>query len=309
MTALESMAAAARPPGIGDARTPCPLCGGLIHPVAGRCKHCKEDLTQFRAGRPQAAAELPALNALARPPVSPFAPPTNGTGTNGYMPAAPAAAVPVAIPVREPTQPILPPRPTGRSMKAERPRSALWRSWPMLVIGLAVVAIVIATVIMVLPQGSSKGGRKLMNPPAPAPERMDTDPLQKQGLADPWGQGGAPDPNPRPLPPDDPDDLLGQLPQGGMGGGFSGNGGSFMNTIFEKTCSKLKTCPGANQSMLATACDQFSALPKAPPPTNCPSAQRCLDAIDKLDCTQAVDTSPLTIGTIISDCGTALNDC
>src|SRR5215207_126382 len=101
MTALVHMAAA-RPPGIADARVPCPLCGGLIHPVAGRCKHCKEDLTQFRAGRPQAAAALPALNG--KPVVS-----TNGT--NGHVVAAP---IPVAMPVthNDGSQPILPPRTT-----------------------------------------------------------------------------------------------------------------------------------------------------------------------------------------------------
>ena len=42
------MAVAARP-GPSDARVPCPLCGGLIHPIAGKCKHCKADLTAHRA--------------------------------------------------------------------------------------------------------------------------------------------------------------------------------------------------------------------------------------------------------------------
>ena len=139
MTALETMAAAARPPGLGDARVPCPLCGGLIHPVAGRCKHCKEDLSQFRAGRPQAAAALPALNG-ARPATSRERSPAHARdvpGTNGHAPA-----IPVAIRAREGSQPILPPRPTGRSMRGARAARALWKSWPMLVIGVAVLAIV-----------------------------------------------------------------------------------------------------------------------------------------------------------------------
>src|SRR6187455_1980065 len=137
MTALTQMAAA-RPPGIADARVPCPMCGGLIHPVAGRCKHCKEDLTSFRAGRPQAAAALPALNGAPALQAKP-------NGSNGHVVAT---AVPIVIaPVHDASQPILPPRTTARSVKAARPPS-MWRSWPMLVIALAVVAIVAATVIM-----------------------------------------------------------------------------------------------------------------------------------------------------------------
>lgn len=296
MTALVSMAAASRPPGIVDARIPCPLCGGLIHPVAGRCKHCKEDLSAFRAGRPQAAAELPALNGLARAPAAA----TNGTNGHG----AAAAAVPVALPVREGSQPILPPRPTGRSMKAASPRSAIWRNWPILVIVLAVGAIVIATIIMVMPEGKSSGKRQLMNPPAP--ERMETNPLPpKASQADPWGQPGT-QPQQPPMPPDDPDDLLGQLPQGG---GVSGTG-AFMLTMFDKACKKLKSCPNIDTAMLSQACDQFSSM--APPPAaprNCPAAQRCLDAIDKLSCDQAGASSPLAAVYLITDCTTALNDC
>src|SRR6188768_1590135 len=110
MTALENMAAAARPPGIGDARVPCPLCGGLIHPVAGRCKHCKEDLTQFRANRPPAAAALPPLSGARTNGGAQTAAPAYGPGTNGH--AAASIASPTAV-VHEGSQPILPPRPTG----------------------------------------------------------------------------------------------------------------------------------------------------------------------------------------------------
>jgi len=86
-----------------DGRVPCPLCGGLIHPVAGRCKHCKEDLSQFRAGRPQAAAVLPALNGRPTPvPVAVQVPAGNGTSVH----AVPAAAV-------APEQGVLPQRVTG----------------------------------------------------------------------------------------------------------------------------------------------------------------------------------------------------
>jgi hypothetical protein len=70
------MALAARPSPAGaprslDVRTVCPVCGGSIHPVAGRCKHCKADLVKLREhGR--APSRLPAPGPLAHAaPVAP----------------------------------------------------------------------------------------------------------------------------------------------------------------------------------------------------------------------------------------------
>jgi hypothetical protein len=73
-TLPESMALAARRDPAARAaargaegRTACPVCGGSIHPVAGRCKHCRADLVKLR--------ELPAGGgAVAVPP--PFPVPT-----------------------------------------------------------------------------------------------------------------------------------------------------------------------------------------------------------------------------------------
>jgi hypothetical protein len=304
MTALVHMAAA-RPPGIADARVPCPLCGGLIHPVAGRCKHCKEDLTSFRAGRPQAAAALPALNGK---------PGTNGT--NGHVVAA---AVPVIVPVtqHDGSQPILPPRTTARSVAVARPHS-MWRSWPMLVIILAVVAIVAATVIMVMPQGTKKSDGKMSAPPAP--ERMDMNPIpEKQSQVDPWsGAPGSvprtPDPQPQPQPPaavdPDDDDLWGSG-AGGLGGGgaFGTNGANFMITALDHACTKLKSCPDVDQSTLSSVCEAVSMMPKPPSTGSCPAAQRCLNAIDHLSCTQAAQSSPHSVFTMFDDCTRAATQC
>ena len=170
MPALASMAAAARSPGISDGRVPCPRCGGLIHPVAGRCKHCKEDLSALRGGRPAAAAPLPVLNGSG-----------NGHANGHAQHAAPSAPMPMPVmPVmNEGSQPILPPRPTGRSFAAEKPRS-VWKSWPMLVIVLASVAIVVAVVLMVWPPSSGHETKRALQPP-PAPERMETNPLPPPG--------------------------------------------------------------------------------------------------------------------------------
>jgi hypothetical protein len=224
------------------------------------------------------------------------------------------------MPAYEPSQPILPPRPTDRSVPAQRPRSLL-QSWPMLVIILAAIAIVTATVILFLPDGKAGDQRKLMNPPAPGPDRMETNPLPpKQSQIDPWQQpdpGGVPrDPDPDPDPDadpdaDPPDDLFGGRGGLGGGGGLGGlgtGGGAFMLAMFDRACAKLKTCPDVDLSMMSSICDQFSAMPKPPPP-RCAAGERCLKAIDRLSCSQAGSSNPLQAVYLIQDCMTAMNDC
>lgn len=323
------MAAAARSPGIGDARVPCPLCGGLIHPVAGRCKHCKEDLTAYRAGRPPASTPLPPLDGRAAQAPHGVA---GAPGTNGHVPAA----MPVAVAPREASQPILPPRPTGRSMAAQPPRGLL-RNWPILVIVVAVLAIVGAVVIMVLPADDEPqaGKRQLM--PTPAPDRMETNPLPKQGRIDPWADPDMPpgtvprampsqpdpygyDPGPRRAQPRrtppgsapsdpfgaDPDDVFGGI--GGLGTGGARISGTFMVTMLHQACTKLQSCPSADFDVLGPLCGQFRAMPRPPLPANCPAAQRCLDAIDGLSCDADID-NPLAAIALLQDCTTAATKC
>lgn len=294
LAALEDMAQ----PGVAEARVPCPLCGGLIHPVAGRCKHCKQDLTALRAGRPAAATALPALQHGAPAPV--------------------AAAVPV--PVKDvASQPILPPRPTATRAAAPEPRAA---RWPIVVIILAVIAIAGAVVIMVWPHGDSPGQHTLQ--PPPAPERMDTDPMPQPGAADPWGGNNAPHsqvvprstPDPLPAqPPQQPDDDQ-QFGFGGMWGGatngLAGGGGAgspdFMFAAMGHACQKLKTCPNADDT-LKSLCDVYSQFPPSAPPANCAPAQRCLDAIDNMSCSQTGYGSPLAVVNMFQDCTQAITSC
>jgi len=274
---------------------PCPLCGGLIHPVAGRCKHCKQDLTATRTGRPAAAAALPALQQGAAP-------------------------VAVAVPVNDaPSQPILPPRPTARSVAASAPPRA--SRWPIYVIVLAVVAIAGAVVIMVWPQHDSPTEHTLQ--PPPAPERMDTDPMPQPGAADPWGTNAphsqvVPRSTPDPLPvqpPQQPDDdqqfgFGGLLGGGGGGGGGAVAGGSpdFMLAALGHACKKLKTCPNADDT-LDTLCDTYMAFPSTGAPPNCATAQKCLDAIDNMSCSQSGYGSPLSVVQMFQDCTKALTSC
>src|SRR4051812_29811244 len=243
MTALASMA------GLDDGRIPCPQCGGLVHPVAGRCKHCKQDLAALRTGRSAAATPLPALH--------------NGRGGSGpvanAMPQMIAAIAPhpIAVPQAAYTPnlansgPVLPPRMTGRSAAVRAPKSS-WKSWPMLVIVLASVAIVVAVILMVWPPGQTDAGRKMLSQP-PAPERMETDPLPPAGAgntngADPWGGHSQADPKaqprvtPDPLPPKAPPADPLQDPFGStdpFAGMSAASGGAVFQAVLVHACTKL----------------------------------------------------------------------
>jgi hypothetical protein len=236
--------------------------------------------------------------------------------TNGSNGHATASAVPVAMPVTysDGSQPILPPRTTARSVAVARPHS-MWRSWPMLVIVLAVIAIVAATVIMVMPQDAKKADGKMSAPPAP--ERMDSNPLpEKHSQLDPWGGAPGsvprtPDPGPMqppaPIDPDD-DDLWGGTVGGG--GGLSGaNAANVQLNALVHACAKLKSCPSLDQSDFASVCDAVAMMPKPAPVTGCPAAQRCFDAIDRLNCSDAAQASPHSVFTLFSDCAQAANKC
>lgn len=291
-----------------------------MHPIAGRCKHCKQDLTQYRGARPHAAVPLPSLVGA---PSAPIAPP----------PIAPAPSVPIATPAaitiglpNDASQPILPPRPTGRSMAAQ-PRGSTWKSWPVLVIALALVAIVAAVVLMVLPDHNADAGQGL--PPPPAPEHMDTNPLPPHAQAptapstpkrnvprpnispDPWNDWAAPAPPPRPIDPDDLDDQLGGTP-GGTVGGLGGGGGldptAFVTQMLSHTCKRLANCPGMDPSMTAT-CSIFDRFQTPAAPPTCSVGRRCLASIDQLSCSQAGSGNVMQAAMAIRECMTALSSC
>jgi hypothetical protein len=297
------MALAARP-NPAEARVPCPVCRALIHPIAGRCKHCKSDLSAARASRPPAMMALPALHAL------PAAAPYQGTGhaaaaasyarapsaapapANGHehveLPAsAPAplrvpevASAPVAY---DPTRAVLPPRPTGRHPIATH-RTPWWQSWPLVVVIVAGSAITIAVVLLVLPPSKASAGEIKLKNGAPAPERMDTAPIEPSPdrpdrkdprAADPWKKPpGAPPATPDIDIPDDPaDDPAGANT-------LSGTDATMM-AMMRHACDRAAACGKTDN--LADYCEMVGKLKAAPPPT-CAAAVRCVAAIDKLDC-------------------------
>jgi hypothetical protein len=277
--------------------------------VAGRCKHCKQDLTQHRAARPQAAAVLPSLDGRGTPmPVA--GPPAAGNGTSVHAPVPAAVNSPDSAPT------ILPQRVTGRQYEAQRPRRSLLRSWPVIVIIVACTAIVTAIVSLVVPANSgSSGRRKLM--PAPAPDHMQTSPK-----GDPWSGasptpppapsdppvGPSPAPQPRVTPdppqanPNDPqNDLFNQLgqnvPQSAM-----------LPFVFAaRMCKRISSCPGVDDSV-RVACDGLSMM-QLPQPTGCAAMQECNEAIDKLPCDTATSSDPTITINMIRECTRAISEC
>ena len=302
-------------PDARDARVPCPLCGGLIHPIAGRCKHCKADLSAYRSARPAASAPLPPLHPAA----------TAGNGVSG--PIAHAVAMPPAA------QAVLPPRP--RRASTGRPAGSAWRSWPVVVIVVAMMAIVAAVVLMVWPITRGAAGKRPL-PPPPAPERMDNQlppvmpkvtpqPAPGHAPADPSGGPHASAPAAPALPDDlarsdqatlddDPgsDDAIGAAPaapaapQGHRA--LSQNGGGLLQVAMAaRLCRKLARC-GSTDSTMKDMCEQIASMgvPLDPPP-GCPAAERCLRRIDAMGCSSQPDA--LQIGLMMmqfSDCVAAM---
>ncbi len=222
---------------------------------------------------------------------------------------------------------MLPPRPTGLSYPIE-PRAPGWRSWPVLVIILATVAIVAAVVLMIWPAHGGRGDLDGKHPMtiSPAPERMQTAPdVMPQPPADPQpmpkpSQPGATrdlwtDPaDPAPADPnagasaaddDDPDgDALGDplasphprapsVPPNRRHLPFN-NTGAVWFAIAEHMCRKLDQC-GTDDPIGKRACGKISRRP-VPLPTGCPAADRCLLHIDSLSCgNMDVGLSQLTV--------------
>ena len=223
-------------------------------------------------------------------------------------------AVPIAMrtPLEDASQPILPPRQTSRmqaSGTAAPPAS--WKSWPVVVIGIAVVAIIVAVILMVWPPGqTTRADAKTLAPP-PAPERMDTNPTPSapppSGQADPWkaNPGAAPDPAPsqphaQPTVPDIDDSQPPNLSDPFRGGGNSAMLG-MTSAILKRACERLATCPTADDTM-KTFCDAGRlALPNTPPPT-CSAAQRCLSQVDALPCDDLDAATALGMMQGVQDC-------
>lgn len=137
-----------------------------MHPIASRCKHCRQDILEHRGRVGQGLAPLPPLT-------SPFA----GVPGAGLVEMPAVAAL------------------------AERERRRGWlRSWAFWVILLALGAMLASLVLLLWPQFDR--GRRRGTPPAN--DRMNTDALPERGGSadDPWTTPRAP--GATPAEPDEP---------------------------------------------------------------------------------------------------------
>jgi len=184
---------------------------------------------------------------------------------------------------------ILPPRPTGRMITAPQ-TAGWWKSWPMIVIVLAGVAIVIAVVLMVWPPGASDKSTQTVEPP-PAPERMDTNPLpQTHGSITP--------------PPKAPT----QIPDDPTPPPNAAAGTATQLAVLDHVCDRLMACGNdAAETFCDTAKTLAQALGVAPGQPACAAGKRCLAEIDRVSCSaSAVDVQRLMTD---PDCAEALTKC
>lgn len=264
-----------------DPRTACPACGGPVHPIAGRCKHCKVDLTRLRAGHAPVAAPAatrPALVAL------------GGGNGHGHAPTAPAGTWPTPLGSPPPA-----PLSTGTVSAATHTPGddtpSKWSTrWPLLVAALAIIAIV-ASVAMLLFGGNNdeKKERKARRFNGPAPELMPTDPGAHQVAP----HGGSIDPNdpslptptipdPAPAPPPSPSPPSASVPR---------DIEDFMRQSATALCERVTSCGGFDEtvttlcqmapSMIPQMADQVKAM--------CPdydgvAARECVDSLARFPC-------------------------
>ena len=303
-----------------DARMPCPVCRAPIHPIAGRCKHCKADLAAQRSSRPAAGVALPPLAARPRVP-TPVAVPV------ADAPADPVAQAAAPTIVDAPSAPILPPRPTGRMGTATVSHRSVWKSWPVIVIALASIAIIAAVILMAFPPGSAgadsgTAGKHGLEPP-PAPEHMDQNPMLPPSA--PHSQltppPTAPDPVPRHVPdplPVDPDPADPADPFAGLGalgggrtpfaGGAATHGMGLMLAVVKHACDRLQQCGTVDDTMRITCQMTLRSMPSTAAPS-CPAAQRCLAKVDQMDCGSQANDMGTVVGlmTQLQDCVDAIS--
>lgn len=324
------MAAVARSLGSADSRgsrdtqeaslrVPCPLCGGLLHPVAGRCKHCKQDLTSHRQRFSDGSGG----------PLPRLATGTGPMGGSGVL-HGPRAAATIGLG-----------SPAYAVDAAPAPASRGWlRNWPLLVILLAVIGMIVALILLVLPQrhSSVRGGAKPLSN-----DNMQTDVLPGSGKSsalDPWNSSPpqpsrdrdpqparpAPAPDPSAAPgadldavPDvvDPDDdsALGGVVGGQAGGSIGSDPSVDLGIVDPDEISPLDGAIGpglaaeytfesimaAQACTRAAECEGSSGVPPRctqllePQPRATPRPQRCRNVGMALRCMQAIEALPCDV--------------
>jgi hypothetical protein len=303
-----------------DARIPCPVCGQQIHPVAGRCKHCKTDLVKMReqqglrapkvdlatVGSAPVAAPAPSFQAPA-----PVAAP--GNGSNGHT--APPPATFASPPNASPPAAFLasPPEALPHAETTRAPR------WPLVVVLLAGIAILVCAYILLFAGGDSKtADAKKPAGAIPAPDRMETmpapPPVQIPDVADPWTQPPSA-PTPSPTVPDlqnpfDPPPAPPSTP------GVAPTAEDFMGSMFDTMCAKAAAC-GLDQvavdaCRLISGSGVYDMQREQVRAGRCTydeaKAARCLESIGNISCSVTGTDLDAALGALmgLGDCASAL---
>ncbi|HEY1553535.1 MAG TPA: hypothetical protein VGF94_01815 [Kofleriaceae bacterium] len=261
-----------RLPRTADARVPCPLCGGLIHPIAGRCKHCKQDLTELRAYS-NGHARVAVVPPRPRPPTGDVAP---RASIWRYWPIAVIVlavvvmlgAVALLVWPSDPPAAAAKPSPGLPAASADRMPTEPSDPWA----GPSV------------PPRSAHHAAPVPVRPTPQPGSDSDDDTQLL----------------------DPNDLskIGPL--------AVPSGGSFMFAMATHLCTRLQACGTANDFITTYCEGMTTLQQQAPAPApTCDQGKRCLDAIDKMSCTAKADdaTALFQLMNQMPDCFQAMTRC
>jgi hypothetical protein len=265
-----------------ESRTACPACGGQVHPIAGRCKHCKADLTRLRAGH------APVAPAVARPALVALGGGHDGSGHSHSQ------AVHAPLPLGSPP----PHAVVASAAPADDGAPGTWSArWPLLVAALAIIAILASVAMLVFGGNDEKKTSRAKRFNGPAPQLTPTDPGAHQVAP----QGGdlqrptVPDPDPAPrIPPPPPPSVAADGPR---------DIEDFMRQSVATLCERVKTCSGFDSSVTTLCAMAPTMIPQMVdsiesmcPDYDAAAARVCVDSMSRFPCPSggATDTDQMS---------------
>lgn len=314
-----------------DGRIPCPVCRQQIHPVAGRCKHCKTDLVKLREQQgvrvPRLAPAVLGVAPVAAQPFAPQAPAPAPARLSGEMAAV--APPPAGNTLLDPAPYLSPgaaygPDPTIVDLAPAMPQMKRAR-WPIFVAIGAAVAIVVCIILLVMDDKPKAKSSKAVNGIGLGTDSMDTDvapppPTDLGKPGNPWGDPTDTNPADPVDPPDpyQPPPPVAPQPPPSTFNGTIPTAEDFYPSAITAVCKKLTSCGNSNSTtaqMFNSICqgggDLFGSL-YADQIKNgqCTydenAAGRCLASIDAIDC-NSFDVDKLDSMLGVADCSTALS--
>jgi hypothetical protein len=293
----------------------CPACGGPVHAIASRCKHCKADLLAWR----EQAAKAARAARMGAPAPGQVVPAQNGAAlrqTNKSFPA-PVAARRDQTPARQDqpaARPDQTPAPAGSSAPSPRPLTApavvyaqptAWaRRWPIAVSLVAIAAIVVSLVLL-LRDGDQEARPERIRSGSQSPRNI-PDHMPEPNMGAPSPPQGRFDPQPFPAPGAPAPRSWNAAPDAGM----------FPVALTETVCAKLQDC-GIRDDFSGVLCRELAKgaadadLDRKVQSGECHydrvAADACLSAIGRISCDASGSdmTQLLDQATNLLDCSTA----